>query len=147
MVPFLGREVLKYSYNNAGASYDPERVSVFSPVVDMTGEDTPSHIENIDRDPMLTGVGDALRFFTKEDKRSPYVAAKYGNFKGFPKILVNVGTEELLFDDSMLLKKLCEEADVDITAKVWECMFHSFCIFPCPETEQVSKEIGLFLAD
>ena len=26
MVPFLNREVLKYSYNNAGASYDPDRL-------------------------------------------------------------------------------------------------------------------------
>ena len=124
----------------------PERVSVFSPVVDLTGEDTPSHIENIDRDPILTSASD-VRFFTEEDKRSPYAAAKYGDFRGFPKILVNLGTEELLFDDSMLLKKLCEEAGVDITVKAWEGMFHSFCIFPCPETEQVSEEIGRFLAE
>ena len=60
-------------------------------------------------------------------------------------MLVNVGTEEVLFDDSMELKRLCEEAGVDITVRVWKGMFHSFCIFPLPETEEALKEIGAFL--
>lgn len=126
----------------------PERVSVFSPVLDPLSLETPSHTANIDRDPMLNGVSsDSLRFFTREDFDSPYGAARLGDFHGFPKLLVNVGSEEILFDDSMLLKRLCEEAGADVTVKVWDGMFHSFCLFPCPETEQVSKEIGEFLAE
>ena len=121
----------------------PGRICPFSPVIDVTNS-LPSRTSRDDRDPLVRGDA-ASRFFTKEDEKQPYASPIRGSFQGFPSMLVNVGTEEVLFDDSMELKRLCEEAGVDITVRVWEGMFHSFCIFPLPETEEAMKEIGAFL--
>ncbi|MCI8722950.1 MAG: alpha/beta hydrolase [Ruminococcus sp.] len=121
----------------------PGRICPFSPVIDVTNS-LPSRISRNGRDPMVQGDA-ASRFFTKEDEKQPYASPIRGSFQGFPPVMVHVGTEEVLFDDSMELKRLCEEAGVDITVRVWEGMFHSFCIFSLPETEEAMKEIGAFL--
>lgn len=121
----------------------PGRICPFSPVIDVTNS-LPSRISRNGRDPMVQGDA-ASRFFTKEDEKQPYASLIRGSFQGFPPVMVHVGTEEVLFDDSMELKRLCEEAGVDITVRVWEGMFHSFCIFSLPETEEAMKEIGAFL--
>ena len=102
----------------------PGRICPFSPVIDVTNS-LPSRTSRDDRDPLVRGDA-ASRFFTKEDEKQPYASPIRGSFQGFPPMLVNVGTEEVLFDDSMELKRLCEEAGVDITVRVWEGMFHSF---------------------
>lgn len=121
----------------------PEKVSVFSPVINIAG-DYPSRKERDARDPMIAAESKPA-YFTLEDETDPYAAAMYADFKGFPKLQINGGTEEVLFDDAKNLYEISKAAGVDVTWKAWEGMFHSFLLFPCPETEQAIREIAAFL--
>lgn len=122
----------------------PERVSVFSPVINIAG-DYPSRRERDARDPMI-GAESKPAYFTEKDEKDPYASAMYADFKGFPAMQINGGTEEVLFDDALHLYELAKAAKVTVTRKAWEGMFHSFILFPCPETTQAVEEIAAFLS-
>jgi acetyl esterase/lipase len=60
-------------------------------------------------------------------------------------MLVHVGNDEILLDDSVRLVNLAREAGVDVTFKIWEDMWHVFQTFAIPEGQQAINEIGQFV--
>lgn len=60
------------------------------------------------------------------DRRDPYVSPLYGNFAKLPPILVHVGTDEVLLDDSRRLKRKADAEGADIELEIWPEMFHVF---------------------
>ena len=121
----------------------PKNACIFSPVAGQ-GSVLQSHVNREERDPMITAES-VIPYFSQTDFNDPYVSPRYGDYKGFPRLVIHVGTEEVLFDDSVLIEKLCKEAGVDVTLRIWEGMFHVFPLFSCPETEEAYNEIGEFL--
>ncbi len=141
----------------------PGGVCSFSPVVEMLAP-YDSHITRANRDAMIGDVFDdseiperlekfrngenahlALSYFTKEDGASPYASPIRGDFTGYPRLMLQVGTEELLYDDAVETYKKATAAGVDVTLHEWEGMFHVFALFECPETDAVCQEIGQFI--
>ena len=49
----------------------------------------------------------------------PYVAPLHGDFENFPPLRIDVGTEEVLLDDSLLLEKKAKAAGVMVELHVW----------------------------
>jgi len=123
----------------------PKNACVFSPVSGQ-GSVLESHITREERDPMISAQS-VVPYFSQSDFSDPYVSPRYGDFKDFPKLSIHVGSEEVLFDDSVLITKLCREAGVDVTLRIWKEMFHVFPLFPCPETEEALKGISEFLKE
>ena len=124
----------------------PEKVCVFSPPTNLLTENE-SRTAREERDPMIhENVNEELApFFSREDMASKYVSTVNADFEGFPKLLINVGSEEVLFDDSVLLAEQARQAGVDVELKIWDELFHVFTIFPAPETEEALQYIGSFL--
>jgi acetyl esterase/lipase len=62
-------------------------------------------------------------------------------------MLIHVGTDEVLLDDSTRLAERCREAGVDVTLKVFEGMWHEFQIHAglLKESDEAAAEIGEFL--
>ena len=139
----------------------PGAVCAFSPSVEL-GQGLESRVTRSNRDPMIGSVltpeeeAEKLAAFkrgefrtntfycTYEESKLPYVSPAYGNFKGFPRLLLEVGTEEILNDDSHLIYRLAKEANVDVTLHEWDGLFHVFALFDIPEAAEVLKEIGAF---
>ena len=44
----------------------------------------------------------------------PYLSPLYGDYEGFPSLLIQVGTYEVLYDDSVCLAKKAELSGVDV---------------------------------
>ena len=124
----------------------PGSACVFSPVGGF-GTPLESHKEREQRDPMISFKSVIPYYGETKELDSPYLSPRYGNYKGFPKLQIHVGTEEVLFDDARLIEKLCKDAGVDVSLRIWEGLFHVFVLFPCPETEIALKEIGEFLRE
>ena len=64
-----------------------------------------------------------------KDKKLPFISPLYGNLNNLPPILVQVGTEEILFDDAVRFTKKAMKAGVDVSLEIWEEMFHVFQMF------------------
>lgn len=63
------------------------------------------------------------------DPRSPYAAPIYGELRGLPPLLIQVGACETLLDDSLQLARLAGMADVPVDLQVWPEMIHIWHIF------------------
>ncbi len=123
----------------------PGKTCVFSPVAGQN-LDLASHTERNERDPMIT-IESVVPYYEGSDFNSPYVSPAYGDFKDFPPLYIHVGTEEVLYDDAILIYNKCKEADVDVKLKEWEGLFHVFTLFPSPETDEALKDIAQYFID
>ncbi len=120
----------------------PKKACVFSPVAGQK-LDYPSHDEREERDPMLS-YEPVVPYYAHADFSSYSVSPVYGDFHGFPELAIHVGSEEVLFDDAVAIYERCIAADVNVTLRVWEELFHVFVLFESPESDQAFEEIGLF---
>jgi acetyl esterase/lipase len=75
------------------------------------------------------------------------VSPLYGDFTGFCPILIHVGSDEILLDDSIALAEKASESGADVTLKVWKGMWHVFTSIGgiMPESRQSLKEISEFI--
>jgi len=110
----------------------------------------PSITENEDCDPVLSGkhmglVGKLYAGSYAVDH--PGVSPIHADPKGLCPILVHVGSEEILLDDSILLTKRFKEKGADIRLKVWKDCMHVFHISWkfLPEGRKAIREINEFI--
>ena len=97
-----------------------------SPWADLTGE-AESYRTHADRDPLVFGE-DINRwggaYLAGADPRTPLASPLHADLSGLPPLLVQVGSEEVLLDDSRGLARRCEAAGVEATLEVWDDMIH-----------------------
>jgi acetyl esterase/lipase len=112
----------------------PARAVLFSPWTDLAGTGA-SAIENDGRDPMIVGgkIAEGARIYLGEaDPRSPYASPLYGDLAGLPPLMIHVGANEVLRDDSVRFDEKARAAGVVSLLRVWPVvahvwpMFHSF---------------------
>ena len=102
-----------------------------------------------DEDPMIGG-GDALRLMMEAyvgpdgDKKAPLASPIFADLSDLPPLLLQVGTAEVLLDDSTRLAERAEAAGVDVTLKVWQDMFHVWHAFAemLPEGQEATQELA-----
>jgi acetyl esterase/lipase len=63
------------------------------------------------------------------DPRHPHAAPIYGDLRGLPPLLIQVGAAETLLDDSVALARKAGAADVLVDLQIWPEMIHIWHIF------------------
>ena len=63
------------------------------------------------------------------DSRNPLASPLYGDFKGLPPLLIQVGDAETLLDDTTRIVPKLKAAGVDVTMEVWPDMIHVWHLF------------------
>jgi acetyl esterase/lipase len=78
------------------------------------------------------------------DKKAPLASPVFADLSGLPPLLLQVGTAEVLLDDSTRLAERAEAAGVDVTLKVWQDMFHVWHAFAemLPEGMEATQELS-----
>jgi epsilon-lactone hydrolase len=61
--------------------------------------------------------------------RHPHAAPIYGDLRGLPPLLIQVGAAETLLDDSIVLARKAGSADVLVDLQIWPEMIHIWHIF------------------
>lgn len=81
-----------------------------------------------------------------DNKYHPYVSPIYGDYKNFPKTLIQCGGRELLLDDSVVVYNKMKKAGVDAKLEIYEEMIHDFQLFTVfDEAFTARKNISKFL--
>lgn len=75
----------------------------------------------------------------------PLVSPLYGEFEGLPPMLVHVGSDEILYDDSVRLVERARAAGVDASLGCFPGLWHVFQAFPLPESRTSLRELGAFV--
>ncbi len=127
----------------------PAAAACLSPWVDMegTGESMQTKAAV---DPMV-GSGNlgemAAAYLGGQDPKTPLASPLYADFKGLPPMLIQVGTSEVLLDDSRRLAERARQAGVEVVYEPWENMIHVWQIFVpmLDEAKQAVARIGEYV--
>lgn len=81
------------------------------------------------------------------DPREPYASPLYGDPGGLPPTLVQVGSDEVLRDNSTRLVERMRAAGCDVTLEIWPRMPHVWHLFAAmmPEARRAITRIGAFV--
>lgn len=127
----------------------PGAVVLFSAFVDFNANgDTETTLGKADPALTVPNIMPGLKAYADPaDWRNPYVSPIYGDFKkGFPPVLLQVGTKEMLLSDSVRLYQALKMAGNQAELDVYEGMTHVFqsYMMNTPEQKQAYAEIVRF---
>src|SRR5262245_18633128 len=71
----------------------------------------------------------AQAYLQGQDARLPLASPLFADLTGLPPLLIQVGTDEVLLDDSTMLAARAKAAGVDATLEVWDEMIHVWHYF------------------
>src|SRR2546421_1983125 len=63
------------------------------------------------------------------DRKDPRVSPLYADLKGFPPILIQIGSNETLLDDATRFAAGAGAADVRVTLEIWPHMIHAWLLW------------------
>ena len=128
----------------------PAAAALFSPFVDLaaTGE---SARTNSARCAMFDSesFGRAAQYYLGDrDRRAPLASPLYAELHGLPPLLIHVGSDETLLDDSRRLAERAQRAGVKTQIKIWPAVPHVWQLFQrwVPEGRSSLREAGMFFA-
>jgi len=129
----------------------PEAAVALSPWTDLalTGQSLQS---NAAADPMLNA--DHLPAFARyylagADPRTPYASPLYGDARGLPPVLIQVGSDEILRDDAVRMAEKLQLHNPRSKLEVWPRMPHVWQLFApvLPEASRAIAQIGHFISN
>lgn len=128
----------------------PGGIIAMSPWTDLTVSGS-SYDDNYEKDPLFGNTRDSL-IYNKDyvgdnDPANPYISPLFGDYEGFPPMLIQVGSIEMLLSDSEGVAEKAEAAGVKVKLTIYEGMFHIFqmALKLLPESQAAWTEIGRFL--
>lgn len=128
----------------------PCGIIAMSPWTDLTASGE-SYEANFERDPLFGKTKDSMLYNREyvglEDPGNPYISPAFGSFEGFPPMLIQAGSYEMLLSDSEIVAKKAKEQGVKVRLHIYDGMFHVFqmAMQHMPESLHAWKEVGRFL--
>ena len=89
----------------------------------------------------------ATAYLGGADAKAPLASPLFADLRGLPPLLIHVGDDEVLLDDSVHLAERARKAGVDTTLDVWPKMVHVWhWFFPMlDEGHAAIDRIGAFV--
>jgi acetyl esterase/lipase/predicted SnoaL-like aldol condensation-catalyzing enzyme len=128
----------------------PARVAVISPFADLTFSG-PSIELRRDRDPYVTRAlleSMATDYLGGSNPADPRCSAVFADLDGLPPLLIQVGENEILYDDATRIRDLAQTAGVDVTFESWQHAIHVWPVYIAtglPESAKAIEHLATFL--
>ena len=118
-----------------------------APDLSFSGE---SMVTNLKKDIMLNLSEERAyigAYLNGADPRAPLASPVYGDLRGLPPLLLQVGSHELLLSDVERFAEKAKAAGVEVTLEVWPEMQHDWQIAAklLPEGRQAIAHVGEFV--
>ena len=86
-------------------------------------------------------------YLGKTDPRNPLASPVFGDYRGVPPLLIQVGEHEMLRDDSIRVAKKARADGISVKLEVWPGMFHVFQSHEplLPEAKEAIDHIAEFM--
>lgn len=127
----------------------PAAAFMLSPWLDIVDFNSESYTSCAALDPMVdreSSMLEAENYFGSIEKRRS-ISPLQKDPKGLPKLLVQVGDQEVLLGDSLTLAEKARAAGVDVQLEVWPELWHIFQALTgiLPEAREAMAHIGEFV--
>lgn len=85
----------------------------------------------------------------RADRADPLISPIFADLQGLPPLLIHVGNDEVLLDDSVRMAERARAAGVEVELKIWDGMWHVFQTLAVmlPEGQESIAELGQFVKD
>lgn len=127
----------------------PRGAVLMSPWTDLTSSGK-SHVAKASIDPVLN-AGYLQEMITNyapgRDLTNPLISPLFGNFEGFPPVYIQVGSNEILLDDSNMLYKKLLKANVSVKLDLFKGMWHVFQMSPFKTAYEAMDKNAEFIYD
>ena len=128
----------------------PGGVIAMSPWTDLT-DSGESYTTNYEKDPLFGNTKESLIYVNdyagNHDKMDYYISPLFGDFRGFPPMLIQVGSLEMLLSDSVSVAAKARQQGIRVRLSIYEGMFHVFqmAYLNIPESKKAWAEVGKFI--
>lgn len=126
----------------------PAGAVAFSPWFDLTLGGESVRIRAA-QDPMLDaeGLRRCARAYAGDTPLThPLLSPLFADLRGLPPLLLQVGTAEILLDDTLRLAEAARAAGVAVTVQVWDELFHVFQLLTfLPESREALLRVAAFV--
>ncbi len=128
----------------------PAAAVLLSPFLDVTASGE-SATTRADQDPWfdVSDMAVVARYYCSDESkwRDPLISPVFANVSGLPPMLIQVGDDEILLNDSTRLAEKLEAAGVDVELEIWPDMWHVFQMFigKMPESRKAVEKIGKYI--
>jgi len=128
----------------------PAAAVCISPWSDLTCSNE-SYRTRAEADPMVSpDIGHMANLYLQgQDPKHPYASPNFADLRSLPPLLIHVGRDEVLLDDSIKLHEQAQAGGVDSTLEIWDDMIHVWHAFHpmLPEGKQAIERVGAFLRE
>jgi epsilon-lactone hydrolase len=89
----------------------------------------------------------AKAYLGAADARDPLASPLFGSLAGLPPLLIQVGSDEILLDDSVRYARAASDAGVPVTLEIWKGLHHVFQLNNSQllSARRALDRVGLFL--
>lgn len=104
----------------------PAKAILLSPWTDLSVSGA-SILTRAERDFMITRdylLAEAHTYLGEQDPRTPLASPVFADLHGFPPLLIQVGSDEILLDDATRVAESAQQAGVAVTLDIIEGMWH-----------------------
>jgi len=123
----------------------PAAAVLLSPATDLTCSGD-SYASRAESDPLFTReqvVTLVANYLAGADPASAIASPIYSVLRGLPPLLVHVGSDEVLLDDSTRLAERARAAGVEVDLRIWDGMWHVFQRFAGRGVVEAQDSINL----
>lgn len=128
----------------------PAAAVLMSPWTDLTASGA-SYEENYTKDPLFGNTRESMiyngEYYGNHNPSDPYISPLFGEFTGFPPMLFQAGSIEMLLSDTTEAVKKARKAGCEVKETIYEGMFHVFqmAMNKLPESERAWEEVTSFI--
>lgn len=127
----------------------PAAAVLLSPWTDITGSGESMKTKR-DEDPVLRAGGTdntASWYAGDKDHTDPLISPLFADLAGLPPMLIQVGTAEILLDDSTRLAEKAKAAGVEVDLDVWDEMIHVWQWYSqwIPEGQEAIERMAAYM--
>jgi acetyl esterase/lipase len=127
----------------------PVRIALISPLADLTFSgasiEERKHLDPLVNRQMLESTVTA--YLAGADPRDPRCSAVFAEMRGFPPMLIQVGENEILYDDATRIRDAATSAGVDVAFESWRHGIHVWPVFisaGLPEAAAAVENLATF---
>jgi epsilon-lactone hydrolase len=127
----------------------PERIALLSPLADLTfggaSIEQRKHLDPLVTREMLESS--VVDYLAGADPRDPRCSAIFADMQGFPPMLIQVGENEILYDDATRIRDAATTAGVDVSFESWRHGIHVWPVFisaGLPESSAAVERLATF---
>lgn len=127
----------------------PRGLVLMSPWTDLTSSGK-SHASKAEIDPVLDAayLEKMIRNYAEgQELTNPLISPLFGDYVGFPPTYIQVGNNEILLDDSVMLYKKLLKANVSVKLDIFKGMWHVFQMSPFKTAYEAMDKNAEFIYD